>query len=103
MRALEKGDHVHRCLVRLVLLIRLSMTRNAVLVCLALPPLSLLPLLLFPCMPTAMAKFSFRMSHDVLVWFCVVVMLKFLSLARVFLTFPPPIPLPLFALTCPTS
>jgi hypothetical protein len=42
----------------------------------ALSPLSLLPMLLLPLLPTVMTKFSFRMSHTVLIWFCVMVMLN---------------------------
>jgi hypothetical protein len=40
-------------------------------------------------------------SHTVLLWFCVMAMLKFLSRALVFLAFPPPPPLLLFALNLP--
>jgi hypothetical protein len=50
---------------------------------------------------TVMAKFSFRVSHTVLLWFCVMAMLWFLSRAPVFLAFPPPPPLLLFALNLP--
>jgi hypothetical protein len=58
-------------------------------------------MLLLPRLPTAMTKFSFRVSHTVLLWFCVMVMLRFLSRAPVFLAFPPPPPLILFALNLP--
>jgi hypothetical protein len=67
----------------------------------ALSRLSLLPMLLLPLLPTVMMKFSFRMSHTVLIWFCVMVMLRFLSRTPVFLAFPPPPPLVLFALNLP--
>jgi hypothetical protein len=71
------------------------------LVCMAFPPLGLLPMLLLPCLPTVMMKFPFRASHTVLLWFRVMVMLRFLSRAPVFLAFPPPPPLLLFALNLP--
>jgi hypothetical protein len=58
-------------------------------------------MLLLPRMPTVMTKFSFRASHIVLLWFCVMVMPRFLSRALVFLAFPPPPPLLLFALNLP--
>jgi hypothetical protein len=53
-----------------------------------------------------MMKFSFRVSHTVLLWFYVMAMLRFLSsgsCAPVFLAFPPPPPLLLilFALNLP--
>jgi hypothetical protein len=54
-----------------------------------------------PRLPAAMTKLSFRVSHTVLLWFCVMVMLRFLSRAPVFLAFPPPPPLLLFALNLP--
>jgi hypothetical protein len=54
------------------------------------PPLGLLPLLLLPCLLTEM-KFTFRVSHTVLLWFRVMVMLRFLSRTPVFLAFPPPL------------
>jgi hypothetical protein len=66
-----------------------------------LSPLSLLPILLLPCLPTVLTKFSFCVSHTVLLWFCVMVMLRFLSPAPVFLAFPPPPSLLLFALNLP--
>jgi hypothetical protein len=59
-------------------------------------PISLLPMLLLPRLPTAMTKFSFRVSHTVLLWFCVRVMLMFLP--RCLVLFPPLPPLLLFAL-----
>jgi hypothetical protein len=61
--------------------------RLAFLVCMALSPLSLLPMLLLPRLPTVMTKFSFRVSHTVLLWLCVMIMLRFLSRALVFLAF----------------
>jgi hypothetical protein len=51
--------------------------------------------------PTELTKSSFGVSHTVLLWFCVMVMLRFLSCASVFLAFPPPPPLLLFALNLP--
>jgi hypothetical protein len=77
------------------------MTRFTFLVCIALFPLSLLPMLLLPRLPTVMTKFSFHVSHIGLLWFCVMVMLRFLSHATVFLAFTPPPPLLLFALNLP--
>jgi hypothetical protein len=63
-----------------------------------LPPLSLLPMLLFHRLQTVLMKFRFHVSHTVLRWFRVMVMLRFLSRAPVFFAFPPPPPLLLFAL-----
>jgi hypothetical protein len=54
-------------------------------------------MLLLPRLPTLMMKFPFRVSHTVLLWFRVMVMLRFLSHAPVFLASP----LPLFALNLP--
>jgi hypothetical protein len=48
-----------------------------------------------------MAKFLFRVSHTVLLWFCVMGTLSFLSRAPACLAFPPPPPLLLFALNLP--
>jgi hypothetical protein len=76
-----------------VLLTRSAMMRLQVLVCLSPPPLSLLPVLLLPHLLTTMMKFLFRTAHAVLLSFCVVVMLQFLSRAPVFLAFPLPPPL----------
>jgi hypothetical protein len=67
----------------------------------SLSPLSLLPMLLLPCLPTVMMTFPFRVSHTVLLWFRVMVMLRFLSHALVLLAVPPPPPLLLFALSLP--
>jgi hypothetical protein len=64
-----------------------------------LSPLSLLPMMLLPRLPTVMTKFSFRVSHTALLWYCVMVMLRFFSRAAVFLAFPPL--LLLFALNLP--
>jgi hypothetical protein len=58
-------------------------------------------MLLLPRLPTVMMKFSFHVSHTVLLWLCVIVMLRFLSRTPVFLAFPPPPPLLLFALNLP--
>jgi hypothetical protein len=77
------------------------MTRFTFLVCIALSPISLLPMLLLPRLQTVMTKFSFHVSHNVLLWFCVMVMLRFLSHAPMFLAFTPPPPLLLFALNLP--
>jgi hypothetical protein len=62
---------VSRCLAFLVLPTRSAMMRFPFLVCMSLPPLSLFPMLLLPCLPT--------------------VMLRFLSRASAFLAFPPPL------------
>jgi hypothetical protein len=75
------------------------MKRFAFLVCMALSPLSLVPMLLLTRLPTVLTKFSFCVSHTVLLLFCVMVMPRFLSSALVFLAFPPPPPLLLLALT----
>jgi hypothetical protein len=66
----------------------------------ALSRLSLLPMLLLPRLRTSLTKFSFRGSRTVLLWFYVVVMLRFFS-RLVFLAFLPPPPLLLFALNLP--
>jgi hypothetical protein len=50
---------------------------------------------------TVMMKFLFCVSQTVLLCFCVMVMLQFLSRTQVFLAFPPPPPLLLFALNLP--
>jgi hypothetical protein len=60
--------------------------------CVSLSPLSLLPMLLHPRLPIVMTKFSLRVSHPVLLWFCVMEMLRSLSRVLVFLAFPPPPP-----------
>jgi hypothetical protein len=92
---------VPRCLTCCVLPTRPVMMRLPFLVCLSLPPLGLLSMLQLPRLPTVMTKFSFRISHTVLLWFCVMVMLRFLSRALVFLAFPPPTPLLSFTLNVP--
>jgi hypothetical protein len=48
--------------------------------------------------PLALSMATMSVSHTVLPWFCFMVMLRFLSCALVFLAFPPPPPLVLFAL-----
>jgi hypothetical protein len=63
--------------------------------------LSFLSMLLLPRRLTVMMKFPFRVSHTALLWFRVMVMLRFLSCAPVFLAFPPPPPLLLFAPNLP--
>jgi hypothetical protein len=78
-----------------------AMMRFPFLMCMSIPHLSLLPVLLLPLLPTVMMKFLFRASHTALLWFRVMVMLRFLSRAQVFLTCPPPPPLLLFALNLP--
>jgi hypothetical protein len=50
-----------------------------------------------------MMKSSFRISHTVLLWFFVLVVLKFLPCAQVFPAFTPSPPLILFALNLPCS
>jgi hypothetical protein len=67
----------------------------------SLSPLGLLPMLLLPHLPTVMTTFSFRVSHTVLLWFCVMVMLRLFSRAAEFLAFPPPPPILLLALNLP--
>jgi hypothetical protein len=57
-------------------------------------------MLLLPRLPPVMTKFSFRASHTVLLWFCVMVMLRFLSRDLVLLAFPPPLLLSLQAGGC---
>jgi hypothetical protein len=61
--------------------------------------MSILPMLLLPRLPTVMMKFPFRVSHTVLLWFRVMVMLRFLSYAPVSLALPPP-PLPFYCAPC---
>jgi hypothetical protein len=80
---------VPRCLVCLVFPTRSAMMRFPLLVCLSPPPLGLLPVLLLPRLLTKMMKFLFRVSHAVLLCFRVMVMLRILFRAPVFLTFPP--------------
>jgi hypothetical protein len=58
-------------------------------------------MLLFPSLPTVMPKFPFSGFLTVLLWFGVMVMLRFLSSARVFLAFPSPPVVQLFALNLP--
>jgi hypothetical protein len=67
----------------------------------SLPLLSLLPMLLIPRLLTVMMKFPFRVSHRVLLWFRVMVFLRFLSSAPVFLAFPASPLLLLFAFNLP--
>jgi hypothetical protein len=82
---------VPKCLACLVLLTRSVMMRFPFLICVSLPPLSLL----LPRLLTVMTKLPFRV---LLLWSRVMVMLRFLSRTPVFLAFPPPPPLQLFAL-----
>jgi hypothetical protein len=58
-------------------------------------------MLLLSCLPTEMMKSPFRISHTVPLCIRVMVMLRFLSRIPVFLAFPPPPPLLLFALNLP--
>jgi hypothetical protein len=58
-------------------------------------------MLLLPCLPSVMMMFPFRVSHTVLLWFRVMVMLRLFSRASVFLAFPSPSPLLLFAFNLP--
>jgi hypothetical protein len=51
-------------------------------------------------LPTVMVKFPFRVSHTVMLWFHVMVMLTFLSHAPVFLAFPPLLVLSALNLPC---
>jgi hypothetical protein len=92
---------VPRCLACLVLPTRSAMVRLPFLVCMSLPPLSLLPMLLLPRLPTVMMKIPFRVSPTVLLWFHVMVMLRFLSCTPVVLAVPPRPPLLLLALSLP--
>jgi hypothetical protein len=65
-------------------------------------PPSLLPvLLLLSRLPTVRIKFPFHISHIVLLWFHVMVMLRLLTCAPAFLAFAPPRSLLLFALNLP--
>jgi hypothetical protein len=64
-------------------------------------PLSVLPVLLLPRLPTVMKKFPFCPSHPVLLWFRVMVMLRFLSRATMSFDFPHPPALQMFALNLP--
>lgn len=75
---------VHRCLAGLALLTRSSMMRFALLVCMARFPLSLLLMLQLLRLVTVLMKVSFHVSHIVLLWFFVMVMLRFLSVPRCF-------------------
>jgi hypothetical protein len=65
----------------------------------SLPPLGLV-LLLLPRLSTMPMKFPFCVSHTVLLWFRVMVMLRFLSRPPVFLALRPPFLL--FALNLPS-
>jgi hypothetical protein len=67
------------------------------------PPLGLLPMLLLPRLPTVMMTLPFRITHTVLLWFRirVIVMVRFLSYVHVFLAFTSPSPLVMFALNLP--
>jgi hypothetical protein len=58
-------------------------------------------MLLLPCLLTVMMKFLFCVSHRGLLCFLVMVTMLFLSCAPVFLAFPPPPSLLLFALDLP--
>jgi hypothetical protein len=71
------------------------------LVCRSPPPLGLLPVLLLRCLPTVMMKSPLRVSHTVLLWFRVMVLLRFLFCTQVILTFSPSPPLLMFALNLP--
>jgi hypothetical protein len=50
---------------------------------------------------TVPMKFPFGVFHPVLLWFRVIVMMRFQSHTQDFLVFPPSLPLPLFALNLP--
>jgi hypothetical protein len=89
---------VPRCQACLVLLTRSVVMRFPFLVYMSLPPLDLLPVLLPPRLLTVMMKFSFRVSHIVVLWFYVVVMLWFLpcpSLSHIYSSTSPPLVRPL--------
>jgi hypothetical protein len=49
---------------------------------------------------SVMMKFPFGVSRTALLWFCVTVMLRFLSRTPVFLVFPPPLLLASLNLPC---
>jgi hypothetical protein len=57
--------------------------------------------LLLPCLLTMMMKFPLHISHNALLWFHVVVLLRVLPCTPAFLTFAHPLPLLLSALTLP--
>jgi hypothetical protein len=65
--------------------------------CLHVTSLVHLLVLLLPCLPTVIMKFLFHGSHNVLLWFHVMVMLRFHSCSPAFLAFAPPPPLILSA------
>jgi hypothetical protein len=92
-----------RCLVYLVLPTRSALMSFPFLVCMSLAPLCILPMLLLPRLPTEGITFPFHVSHTVLLWFRVTVMLRFLSLTKALLAFPPSRPLLLFALNLPCT
>jgi hypothetical protein len=68
--------------------------------CLRVTSLGLLPvlLLLLLRLPTVTMKFPSNVSHIVLLWFHVMVILRFLPCDPAFVAFAPPIPFLLFAL-----
>jgi hypothetical protein len=68
------------------------------LVCMSLSPLSLLPVLRLPRLPTVTMTFPFYVSHMFLLWFHIMVMLLFLPCDPAFLAFAIPLPLLFFAL-----
>jgi hypothetical protein len=74
---------------------------TSVILCSLLCPLSLLSMLLLPRLLAVMMKMPFCASPTILLWFRVMVMLRFLFRTPVFLAFPPPPPLLLFALNLP--
>jgi hypothetical protein len=89
------------CLACLVLPTRSAMARFPFLIGMSLPPpLGLLPVLLLPRLRTVMMKVHL-VSHIVLLWFHVMVMLRFLPCALAFHAFAPSLPLLLFALNLP--
>jgi hypothetical protein len=90
---------VPRCLACLVLQTRPAVTRFPfLLVCFSLPSLDLLPVLQLPRLPTALMKFPFRVVHAILLWFCAIVMMRFLSRPRDLLFFTPSLLLSCFPL-----
>jgi hypothetical protein len=88
-----------RCLACLVLQTRPAVTRFPFhLVCISLLPLDLLPKLQLPRLPTALMKFPFRVVHAILLWFCAIVMMRFLSRPQDFIFFTPSLLLSWFPL-----
>jgi hypothetical protein len=78
-----------------------AMMRFPFLVRWSLPPLGLLPMLILPWVLTVMMMFPCHVSHTVLLWFHVRVMLRFLSAPQCFSPFPLHLPSYCLPSTCP--